>query len=129
MASELPAALAELLRHAADRPLGDITLKSNLTARRFEHVAYRAADNLLNKARRAIQSGDRERVRGYVERATQLPFDDHEQRQPGVHSAHMLLFSTVTDALATCVSSDSSWLDGALQVLPGCGESALQDLL
>jgi hypothetical protein len=35
-------------------PLGDIRLKSNLNARRFEHVAYRSADNLLSKAQRAI---------------------------------------------------------------------------
>jgi hypothetical protein len=129
MASELPAALAEVLRHAADRPLGDIKLKSNVNERRFEQVPYRAADNLLDKAQRAIESGDRERARGYVERATRLPFDEHEQQHPGLNTAHMLLFSTVTDALEECEPSDSSWLDAALQVLPSCGEDARQDLL
>jgi hypothetical protein len=129
MPSELSTALTEVLRRAADRPLGDIKLKSNLNERRFEQVAYRAADNLLDKARRAVESGDRVRARTYVERATRLPFDEHEQQHPGLYTAHMLLFSTVTDALEECEPNDSSWLDAALRVLPGVGESARQDLL
>src|SRR3712207_2833221 len=119
----------EQLAAAVDRGLGDLQLQSNLSARALNQASYRAADNLLGKARRALGEGDRDRAARYVEKATRLPFDGVERAHPAVHEAHMLLFSTVTDALESSATSSTGWLDAAEAALAGCGPHAREDLL
>jgi len=44
---------------------------------------HTAGDNLLRKAARALSSGDEAQSRRYVERALDLPFDEHEAWKRG----------------------------------------------
>ena len=92
----------------ADRPLGNVEVVSGRAGQEFSRPLHVAADNLLDKALRALDQGDRERAQRYVERAARIPFDDHEEVQPGLFSAHMTLFSSVTDALEDCDPRDDS---------------------
>jgi hypothetical protein len=117
------------LREQADRPLGDVQLVSGRAVQQFSRPLHVGADNLLLKALRALEQGDRERARGYIARAARIPFDEFEEEHPGLLSAHMTLFAAVTDALEECAPGDAGWLDAALRVLGSCGEDARLDLL
>lgn len=75
-----------------------------------------AAENLLFKARRALFEEDPERAARYVERAVQLPFDDHEEVQPAGHAAHMMLFNLISDELEEADEDDDDWLQAAARV-------------
>lgn len=72
------AALGRLLQIDRDRPLGEVTLVSDLTRPGFSGGLHDAAESLFAKALRDIRAGDRERVETFVRRAVHLPFDDHE---------------------------------------------------
>lgn len=109
--------LARLLREAADRPLGDIQLGSNWELSRSSRAMWSGAENLLIKASRALRAGDGDRAAALVNRAVSLPFDDLEGAAPAAIAAHMLLFSSVTDALEESSAADQRWLDSAIDVL------------
>ena len=111
------AAWVDLWRREAGRPLGDVTLSSNLINAEVSGGLQQAACNLMAKALRAATAGDDARARAYVERAVQLPFDQHEEVAPSWQAASGLIFDLVTDALEGCAESDASWLDAAIIVL------------
>lgn len=121
-------ALNEMLRLEADRPLGDVSVISNRATSPISHGLQEAAENLLNKALKALRTGDHRRAETYTARAARLDFDDHEEVHPAWMQAHMLLFEAVTDALEECPDDDHSWLDAALAVLADCGEYARPEL-
>lgn len=74
------------------------------------------AENLLAKAVKWWQD-DRPRALGYIERASRLPFDDHERVLPAASAAGFLLYTMVVDEFEDCPEGDTLWLDAALQVL------------
>lgn len=118
--------LGELDRYFAERantPFGDLELASGRTLQPFSIAGQRAASNLLVKASRALDNGDSERARAYVDRAVRLPYDRHEESRPAAMEAHMALFCLVTDALEDSEEEDSRWLDAALTVLAAADEA------
>jgi hypothetical protein len=118
-----PLAMAsQLLRAAADRPLGDIVLRSNLLAQPLYSALQRGADNLLGKALRALDAGDEEKVERYVRRAVALPYDENEEVDTALFAARMAVHSAVTDLVDEAESDDSGWLDAAEHVLDTCSD-------
>lgn len=118
--------LGSLAHDFADRgghPFGDGDLRSGQTLQRFSIAGQEAASNLLNKARRALDDGDPERAREFVDRAAQLPYDKHEEAAPVAIAAHMDLFCLVTDTLERAETHDSRWLDCVLKVVATSDES------
>lgn len=118
--------LGSLAKHfamRADRPFGDIELVSGRTLQPFSIAGQQAATNLLDKASRALSNGDPDRARAFVDRATQLPFDEHEQALPVTIAVHMDLFGLVTDTLENSSADDSRWLDAAIDVLSTADEA------
>jgi hypothetical protein len=116
--------LAELRDHLdreGGRPLADVRVATGRVGQRISESLTAGADNLLVKAIRALTQGDQKRARGLIERAAGLPFDEHEEWQPGLWSAYMLLFEAVTDQLEASDPGDATWLDAALDVLDACG--------
>jgi hypothetical protein len=112
----------------ADGPFGDVASVSGRALQRFSFAARQAAENLLHKARRALDRSDLDRAGALVERATRLPFDDHEQAWPAALAVHMDLFCAVTDALENAPEDDSRWLEAAVIVLARVDERAACDL-
>lgn len=129
MATNRRNTLADLLSVDTDQPLDGVRHASGRAMSAVSLGLHAAAENLLIKALRAVRSGDAERAEGYVTRAAQLDFDDHEQVHPARQQAQMLLFSSVTDALEGCEAGDDRWLDAALAVLPDCEAHARAELL
>jgi hypothetical protein len=123
MADPLEERFAGLVAARANAPFGDTDLKSGQVLQPFSQASHDMAANLLAKAVRAVQSGDRERARRYVERAARLPFDRHEEEHPLAGEAHMLMFNVVIDELEACDQGDTRWLDAALTVLAAADES------
>ena len=117
------------LSERADRPLGNVWLMSGRAHQQFSQPLHVGADNLLIKAVRALEQGDRERAQGYIARAARIPFDEFEEQHPGLLSAHMTLFAAVSDAIEDSDPGDAGWLDAALGVLGSCGEDARLHLL
>lgn len=109
--------LARLLRETADRPLGDVQLGSNWELSQSSQAMWSGAENLLTKASRALRAGDGDRAAALVNRAVSLPFDDLEGAAPAAIAVHMLLFSSVSDALEETPRGDQRWLDAAIDVL------------
>jgi hypothetical protein len=91
-------------------------------------AGQRAAENLLSKARRALDEHDEDRAAAFIDRAVRLPFDEHERTAPAALAAHMDLFCAVSDAVEHAEPEDSRWLDVAVQVLSGAAEPAACDL-
>ena len=120
--------IAEYFAERADRPFGDLERGSGRTLQPFSIAGQQAAANLLVKARRALTEGDPDRARALVNRAVQLPFDEHEQAAPAAIAAHMELFCLVTDTLEQAEINDSRWLDAAVTVLASADEPARCDL-
>ena len=112
----------------ADRPFGDVEARSGRLLQSFSFAGQQAAENLLVKARRALDDHDRDRARALVERAVELPFDEHEGAAPAALAVHMDLFCAVTDALEQAAEDDIRWLDAALTVLTGADQRAACDL-
>lgn len=116
-----PFAMAsEMLRKAADRPLGGIVLRSNLLEPPFFSPLQAAADNLLGKALRAMHDGDEDKVERYVRRTVALPYDEDEEADTALFAARMAVYTAVTDLLDEAEEDDSRWLDAAERVLDTC---------
>lgn len=128
MNEDILRSLEDYFAAQADRPLGDVELISGRALQPFSFVGQEAATNLLGKAQRALDSGDVDRARRYVEHAARLPFDDHEKVIPAAVAAHMELFSLVTDEAEQAGEHDSRWLDAALTVLADSDESARYEI-
>ena len=120
--------LGDYLAERADRPFGDVESLSGRTLQPFSIAGQKAATNLLDKARRALNDGDLERAKGFVDRAVRLPYDEHEQAAPVAIAVHMELFCLVTDTLEQAEADDSRWLDAAVDVLAIADESARFDM-
>jgi hypothetical protein len=121
-------AALHLLAELADRPLGDVELASGRALAPISRGMWVGAENLLVKAVRALKSDDLDRAAALVERATSLPFDEHEESAPAALAAHMILYSLVTDVLERSDEGDYRWLDVAIEVLDSSDEFARQDL-
>lgn len=111
-----------------DRPLGDLEFVAGRTLQPFSTAGWQGAENLVDKARRALRDGDQDRARTLVDRAARLPFDDHEQAAPGALAFHMELFTVVTDSLEDSEEDDPRWLDAALAVLATADEPTRYEL-
>lgn len=127
--------LEELDRYFAERasaPFGDLELASGRTLQPFSIAGQQAASNLLIKAIRALDNGDSERARAYVDRAVRLPYDRHEESHPAAMEAHMALYCLVTDALEDSEEDDSAWLEAAIGVMSTAderGRCTMRDVL
>lgn len=118
----------EFLREQADRPFGDIEGVSGRALQPFSRAGWDAADNLLTRAQRALDAGDRDRAVAYVDRAVALPFDEHEMAAPAALVGSTMLFALVSDQLEDSATDDSRWLDAALDLLSTTQSSARFDL-
>jgi hypothetical protein len=112
-----------------DRPLGYLTLASNLAASAVSEGQQSAAENLLVKALRAAGDGDHDRAGAYVARAVRLGFDEYEEVQIAWRQVHLLLVGVVVDAIEECPADDSRGLDATLAVLVDCRDHARTALL
>lgn len=120
--------LEDHLRERAARPFGDVEAVSGRALQPFSLAGQRAAENLLTKARRALDKHDKASAATFIDRAVQLPFDEHEQMAPAAFAMHMNLFRAVTDAAEQASPKDSRWLDAAMQVLSRTTVPAACDL-
>jgi hypothetical protein len=118
-----------MLDRERDRPLGGLREESNRTLAPVSDGLHAAGDDLLRKAARAVASGEEDRAYRYIQRALDLPFDEHERIVPAWLSASMLIFTTITDRLDTSPEDDDSWLTAAEQVLQRCDPAAVPALL
>ncbi len=116
------------MRERADRPFGDVQATSGQTLQPFSIAGQQAATNLLVKAHRALDDGDNNRARRFVDRAVSLPYDEHECAAPVALATHMDLFCLITDALERSEADDSRWLDAAEEVLDNVDETGRCDM-
>ena len=124
--------LHQLLQAERSRPLGASELTSGLVLQPFSRALEEAADNLLLKARVALEEGDEERTAKFVGRAAALQYDVHEDGHPAVTVASMALFDEVVDAMEDADEGDATWLTTALAVLDhvdGIAEMGLRHVL
>jgi len=117
-----------LLAELTDRPFGDVESVSGRVLQPFSIAGQQGAANPLGKARRALNDGDRDRARAFVDRAARLPYDEHEQAAPVAMAVHMELFCLVTDTLEQAEADDSRWLDAAVDVLAIADEPTRCDM-
>jgi hypothetical protein len=90
------------------------------------------ADNLIDKAMRALEAGDEPKAMRLVVRACGLGYNERELLHYGPWSAHMLLHDEVSEALQASVTDEDEWLDVALEVrdeLSGLAREHLSDIL
>jgi len=120
--------LSDYLRERANRPFGDVEAVSGRALQSFSLSGQRAAENLLAKARRALDDHDVSRAEALVDRAARLPFDEHEEAAPAALAVHMDLFCAVVDAMEEAEADDSRWLDAAVQVLGNAAAPAACDI-
>jgi hypothetical protein len=120
--------LLEYLDERSNRPFGDVEAHSGRVLQPFSFAGQRAAENLLIKARRALDEHDADRARAFVDRAVRLPFDEHEKAAPVALAAHMDLFCVVTDTLEQNADDDAGWLDAAVAVLRDAEDAAAYEL-
>jgi hypothetical protein len=111
-----------------DRPLRDLQLQSVRAGFAEGDVLVEAADNLLDKALRDLVQGNSNRAEAYIDRAARLPVSAFHEMEAGRISAHLMLFSAVTDEAEDSGPGESEWLDAALTTLEQCGELAALDL-
>lgn len=116
--------IATLIDAESERPLGAVTVRSNLASAPFSRSLHLGANNLLAKALRAIERDDAARAQALVDRAVALPYDEHEREYPGLWSARMLMFDAMVDALEESAEGDEAWLDAVFDVLADCGPDA-----
>jgi hypothetical protein len=119
----------QFMKQEANRGLGDIPLRSTAALAPISMAQMDAATNLLHKALRALDDGDEDRARRFVERAVALPYDEHERMHPAAMMAQQQLFSAVTDALD---NGGDEWLDaaaGTFVTAPEQGRFTLRDVL
>ena len=106
---------------AANRGLGDIPMRATAALAPFSRAQQDAAENLLDKALRALDEGDEARARRFVERAVALPWDEHEQVHPAAMMVHQRLFEAVTDALE---EGGDEWLHALVDTFASAPEEA-----
>jgi hypothetical protein len=111
----------------ADR-LEALRQESNLVLAEVSQGQQMAATNLLEKAAVALHRGDRDTARAMVRRAQALGHDEHEDVDVCSWSAHMTLFTLVTDVLDDS-DEEWAWLDAAARVLPAVPEAGRQELI
>ena len=124
--------LHQWLQAERSRPLGASELTSGLVLQPFSRALHEAAENLLLKARVALEEGDEERTAKFVVRAAALQYDEHEGAQPAVTIASMALFNEVVDAMEDADEGDATWLTTAFAVLDhveGVAEMGLRHVL
>jgi hypothetical protein len=113
-------------------PLGNVWRSSGRIGQEGWFSAYGGAENLLEKAKRALIGGDGPRADAMIRRAAGIPFDPHGEQLPGAAAAGMMLFGLVTDVAEDSSEDDSTWLEAALIVLDettGPGRDELQHVL
>jgi hypothetical protein len=120
--------LDHLMSDLVDRPFGALEVMSGQTMQARSFAAQQAAENLLAKARHALDNDDPDRARRFADRAARLPFDEHEVVAPAALAVHMELFCAVADAVEEAEPDDSRWLEAALVVLSGADQAAACDL-
>jgi len=118
----------EWLRQDRDRPLAEVMRPSNLIGAEVSDGLQAAGTNLLEKALASVLAGEPDRARRYVERAVQLPFDEHEQVGTAWWAAAMLTHARLADDLESCEPGDDSWLTAAESALAGADPLAAQAL-
>lgn len=121
--------VAEQITKMSDRGLGDVQVRTNLAVATQSFTTARAARNLLAKARRDLVTGLEERAASYIDRALRLPYNETAEAPTAAFEAHMILYTSVSDALENSGEGDATWLDAAEATLPQCGENAREDLL
>ena len=131
MDRQIPRALQEYFRAAAQKPFGDVESISGQVLSPFSRASLQAARNLLAKAYRLIEQGESERAKAFIDRAVGLPFDEHERAAPAALAARFDLYDEITDALEASASESTRWLDAALSVLDEDGSARfdLRDIL
>jgi hypothetical protein len=100
---------------------------SNLAMAEVSHGQQGAANTLLEKAAAALDAGDEDGARALVQRAKALGRDEHEGAEVCSMTAHMALFTLVSE-----VADDGEplvWLEAAEAVLPTLTRSARAELL
>lgn len=125
-------ALGRVIAEQEGRPFGHAEFVSGRTLQRFSFAGQEAATNLLTKAIRALDSGEPEQARRYVDRAVRLPYDRHEETEPVAMAVHMMLFSEVTDAVEDSDEDDPAWLEAAIGVMSTAderGRCTMRDVL
>jgi hypothetical protein len=120
--------LREYLDERSNRPFGDVEAHSGRVLQPFSFARQRAAENLLIKAKRALDENDTDRARRFVDRAVRLPFDEHEKAAPVALAVHMDLFCVVTDTLEQSAEDDPRWLEAAVAVLRDAEQAAAYEL-
>ncbi len=126
---DIYAGFQRYVKEQSNRGLGDIPLRATAALSPFSLAQMDAATNLLEKALRALDNGDEDRARRFVERAVALPYDEHERMHPAAMMAQQQLFSAVTDALD---NGGEEWLDAATDTFASAPEQAkftLRDVL
>ena len=120
-----------MLKAERSRPLVASELTSGLVMQPFSQALHEAADNLLLKARVALEEGDEEQTAKCVGCAAALQYDEHDAH-PAVTVASMALFDEVVDAMEDADEGDAIWLTTALAVLDhveGIAEMGLRHVL
>lgn len=100
-----------------ERPLDHLILRSARTQQSNHFTQVDGARNLMVKALRALDHGDDERARHYVQVACKLPYDEREQMHHGPWAAHMELYTRITDAVEETEEGDEDWLDASLELM------------
>ena len=109
------------MKQEANRGLGDIPLRSTAALSPISRAQMDAATNLLDKALRALDDGDEDRARRFVERAVALPYDEHEETHPAAMMAHQQLF---TPSPTPSSNGGDEWLDAASGTFASAPEQA-----
>ncbi|HQF96469.1 MAG TPA: hypothetical protein PLS46_20035 [Microthrixaceae bacterium] len=120
---------ARYLAEQSNRGLGSIPLAPTRALAPISRGLMAGATNLLTKALRALEADDEARARQFVERAAALPYDDHEERHPGVAMAQQELFTEIVDILEDC---EDHWVAAVADVFAAAQEQArfaLRDVL
>lgn len=112
-----------------DRGLGEATRGARLMLSKESLVEFEGATNLLTKACTALDDGDAAKAERLINRAAAMPFNDYEERFPGVQMAVQLLYQEVTEAQEESYTDDATWLDVALDLLPTVDEAVRLELL
>lgn len=97
--------------------LGRLAVRGRQVDQSDSFALLTGASNLLAKAERALADGDQERARALVARAAALPWDGHEQADPGPRMAGQRLFGLVMDAIEASDEEDRRWLELAEDLL------------
>lgn len=98
-----------------DLSVSPLRVASNHLRLAQSSALHEAAENLLDKALRALLDDDATRAEAFVRRALRLPYDDYEECTPAWWRAYMMLFTSITDELEEGPEGEG-WLDAALTI-------------